>query len=214
MTGFPPDALQTRRAALETHGFTVIAHTPDHLIAVRKRFYWGAAVRISTILRVRRVAHAEQAELSSSLGELIGRAGGMDPSRIPRGLQQMRNVLDVVLADTADEDALQFARTTNRKGMGASGQTLVVLPDGQLVQCKVVWGAAYLPWFQHVGRVAGLGDTTPEPGAPMGTFIGLFLMWPSLIMITLMLCGLPLLVPLYARIAEKPPQPAALPDRG
>ncbi|MCB9781138.1 MAG: hypothetical protein H6742_21405 [Alphaproteobacteria bacterium] len=208
---FPADALLVRRKALEDQGFICVHHDDREIVLVRKKFYWLAGIRISTIARVRRAASVDRQELDAGLRDMINNAGPIDPSKIPRGFQQMRNVLDVVLADEATEDAAAFALNTNRKGMGSASQSVLVRPDGSWTTCTPIWGAAYHPWIKHAAQVAATGESTPEPSATMGILIGILVMWPAIITVVASCCGIPLIVPIAAAVMEKDPEPAPLP---
>lgn len=208
---FPADALLSRRRALEDQGFICVHHDDQEIVCVRKKFYWLAAVRISTIVRVRRAGQVDRGELDKALRELIASAGPIDPSVVPRGFQQMRNVLDVVLADNATEDASVFAQNTNRKGLGSASQSVLVLPDGSWTTCAPIWGAAYHAWIKHVAQVGATGESTPEPPATMGIVIGVLFMWPAVLTVIFSCCLIPLAVPIAAVVMEKDPEPAPLP---
>lgn len=203
--------LLSRRQALEQDGFTVVEHDATSLVAVRTRFYWGCAVRISTVLRIRVAGAVDGPDLRAELVELRKRAGAIDPSKLPRGFMQARSVLDVVLAESATPAAEAMARNTNLKGMGEFAQIVLVPGDGPSITCAPIWGAAYQPFIKHAGDVAVTAQARPEPTAPMGLFIGLLMFWPSLLVLVLGCCGLPLLVPVLLRLTEKAPEPAPLP---
>ncbi len=203
--------LLSRRQALEQDGFTVVEHDATSLVAVRTRFYWGCAVRISTVLRVRLAGAVDGPDLRAELQAFRKRAGVLDPSRLPRGFMQARSVLDVVLAESATPEAERVARSTNLKGMGEFAQIVLVAGGAEAITCSPVWGAAYQPYIKHAGEVAVSGQVKPEPTAMMGVFIGLLVFWPSVAILVLSCCGLPLLVPVLLRMYEKPPVAAALP---
>lgn len=210
--GFGPDALLERRRALEQMGFTCVEHDADEFLAVRCKMMWEAGLRMSYIVRVRRAATVQEADATARLRELQDLAATVDPSVIPRGLQQGRTILDVLLVDEADDAARALARRTVGHLWGGVALLVVAEPDGSFHTAKPIWGRAFVPRLHHLCRVVATATASPEPIGGMAVFVGLFGMWPGIIISLVGCCGLPLLVPLATVLFEKAPAPAALPD--
>lgn len=209
--GFGPDALRERRAALEAMGFTCVEHELDSFTAVRCQMMWESGLRMTYVIRVRRVAVVEESEVRAQLGKLQFHAHTLDPSVIPRGLQQGRTIMDVLLVDAPDEAARALARRVVGHMWGGVALVVVAEPDGAWHTARPIWGRAFVPRLHHLCQVIATARPSPEPIGGMALFIGIVAMWPGILIALLGCCGLPLLVPLATVLFEKKPQPAALP---
>jgi hypothetical protein len=150
--------LTTRRRALETIGFTTVQISDDHFLAVRMKMHWAWGVRMVALVRVRRVAHLDKAAAQAGHKDLEREIHTWNPSKVPRGFGVFWSLMDVVLADSADADALTWTRNTVGKGFGYNVQTAVVLPEGPQAWPSPVWGAAYQPETAYLLDVATSGE--------------------------------------------------------
>lgn len=200
--------LVARREALESIGFTTVEIADDHFVAVRMKMHWAWGVRMVALVRVRRVGHLDKANAVNGHKELERAIHSWNPSKVPRGFGVFWALMDVVLADTADDDALAWVKSKVGKGFAYNTQSAVVLPEGAQPWPSPVWGAAYQPEIAYLFDVATSGQQQSTRSAPLAVVIGLISLWPGWIAIMLMCCGLPAIPLAVLVMTEKPPTPA------
>jgi len=185
--------LGERKAELEKLGFTVVRDQADELVGVRLKFHWDLTMRLFTVVRIRRTQRLEM-PLGSEQDSLEAIAKTTDYSVTPRGFQFGWQLVDIWLADSASDEALAYVGDKVGKGMGVSWHPAVLTADGTLTHASPFWGAAMWPKTQHViERLAQKSTVENEPIAGIGLFLTLFIFWPALASVVLMMCGLPLI---------------------
>jgi hypothetical protein len=203
-----PDELEERRLALEEIGFTTVAYEDQGFVAVRMKMHWLWGVRMVALIRVHREKHFDKAMGEAGHKELQRLIHLHNPSKMPRGFGVFWSLCDVVLAETADDDALRWAGDKVGKGFAWNAQTAVVTPEKVHSWPSPIWGAAYQPATKHFFEVVTSGQVTPEPSAPMAIVVGLISLWPGWLMIVFGCCGLPLIPVIALVMSEKGPIPA------
>jgi len=200
-----PDLLPRARAA-QRIGFTVLEAGSDHFLAGRMRWHWDCFARLYTLVAVRRAGHVTGANLKESSERLTRAVYHFDHGRIPRGFQVGRCVLDIVLAESIDDSARSFLQSTWSKSIGQFGYTVIVLPDGEIIDPKPFYGRAYMPKITHVYRTIARLDTTEEPIAVAAAVIGWVMMMPGIVLLVFSCCGLPVPWVAYQLWREEPPK--------
>jgi hypothetical protein len=202
------DALDQRRLALEELGFTTVAFEDAGFVAVRMKMHWAWGIRMVALVRVHREQHFTRDMGKEGHQELERLIHLHNPSKMPRGFGVFWSLMDVVIAESADEDALRWAADTVGKGFAWNAQTAVITPEQVHPWPNPIWGAAYQPATKHFFEVVTSGQVTQAPMAPLAIIIGLLTMWPGWLTIIFGCCGLPLIPAIAMVMSEKGPVPA------
>jgi hypothetical protein len=185
-----PDLLIRARAA-QKDGFTVVEVGEQHFLAARMKWHWDCFVRLFTFVGVRRVEHCTVKDLARGQESLAEAVLRHDWSRVPRGFMYGRALIDVVLAESADDAAVSYAKNHVSKGFGQAGHTVLVLPTGEMIAPKPFFGAAYFPKVEHSMKTVAMLAHEPEPNAPLGMAIGWLYFAPLVAALVLSCCGIP-----------------------
>lgn len=204
-----PELLSSARA-LRASGFTVVEVEPWAYVAVQSKWHWEMGTHLTLVLRVRRVGLLTAADARSGRDALRAIGDRWDPSKLPRGFQHARWLLDVIVCDQPDAEAQAFATGPTGKGAGSVLQTALVAPDGRVLVGSPVYGAMFWPKVRHAIDVVATQRPSPAPISTLGLVIGLLLIYPGLLILGLMCCGLPLIALPVLVLAEKD-LPSALP---
>jgi hypothetical protein len=204
-------SLEPRRAELRRLGFDLVRDRDDEIVAVRCKWHWDMAMRLSTIVRVRRQAHLANADVVGQQAALEQIADMVDPSVLPRGFQQGRQLIDIWLADTAEPAAQKYCADTVGKGMGLAWHPVCVTPEASTYAPMPIWGLALYAKNEHVmQRVGAMDGPTDEPIAKVGLGLALLVFYPTFLGLVAATCGLGALVPLGVWFFEKDKQPKLL----
>ena len=156
------------------------------------KFHWELCMRLLDVVRVRQVDHLSRADVENEQPGIEAIAKQVDISVLPRGFQFGWQLVDLWLCDTADADALAFAADKVGKGMGVSWHPVIQTPEA-VTHASPFWGAAMWPKTEHtVQRLTGQ-STASEPFPILGGILGLLMFWPTLIALTMVFCGTPLI---------------------
>lgn len=201
-------ALDDAKTALKAIGFTIVEAADTSFVAVRNQFHWDCFTRLYMVVRVTAGGHFDVAAGKAGHKALDTLATRHDTSRIPRGFQQGWHLIDVHLADSADDAGLRWAGETVGKNLGTSYHTAVLVPGGKPRFATPIWGAAFWPKIRHIIDTALSGRATPTPLAPMALAITVLVFAPTVAMLSLLSCGLPVIVYAGLCLSEKKPTPA------
>jgi hypothetical protein len=99
-------SLDAQRRGLEGLGFKIVEGGEDSIVATARKFHWDCMLTsMSYVVFVRRVAELTPAMIDGDREGLQQRAGQIDPSLLPRGLQKGTSVIVAYLADRVTPEA-------------------------------------------------------------------------------------------------------------
>lgn len=211
------DPLALRRDLLEGMGFVALEHDADHLVCARLRWNWDLFLRGSAIVRVRRLRAVELEPLRTEHRAFMNRSGAYDWSKVPRGFLMFRLIVDVMLVEpgAGDPEPLKrWARGQVSKGYGMSGHPVVVEADGTATFARPIWGAAFWEKNKALIEAVATGSPREEKAGAMGLLFGWLLFMPSVLILVLSCCGLPLLAVPLVRALETTPEAVPRPPGG
>lgn len=209
-TGALAPEMLARAHALRDAGFTIVHAEPWSFIGVQSRWHWDLGMHLTTILRVRRVEQASADELRAARQQLFALGHHWDSSNLPRGVQHGRAIADVVIADRADDQALAFARGPIGKAYGVGVHCALVSSSGQVVVGTPLWGRLFWGKTRHAIECVAKGQGSPAPISALGAIFAALIFYPSLAILSLMCCGLPLILGSVLVMTEKK-HPSVLP---
>ena len=203
--------LEPRRAELRRLGFDIVRDRPDELVGVRCKYHWDMAMRLTTVVRIRRVQHLSNPDVVGQQDALEQIGDHVDPSVLPRGFQQGRQLVDIWLADSAEQSVIDYCGKTVGKGMGLAWHPVCVTPEGSTFAPMPIWGLALYAKTEHVmQRLGAMDGPADEPIAKVGLGLALFVFYPTFFALVLGTCGLGALLPLGVWFFEKDKQPKLL----
>jgi hypothetical protein len=188
--------LESRKADLTRMGYGIRYEQADLFVASFARWYWECMVtKISFLVLVRRVAHLTRQMIKDDLAALAARATEYDPSALPRGFQKGRALVTFYVADTADADAIELAKTRPALDFASFAMAGVVDRQGNEAwyDKTAVFGAVYYAKFHHLLRrlVRPTAPPVDEPLSIPGVIITALLV---LLILSPCICCIPLML--------------------
>ncbi len=197
-------SLAPRLEELRRLGFELARDRDDEVVAVRCKWHWDMAMRLTTVVRLRRVEHLSKLDLAGQQQTLERVAEEVDPSVLPRGFQQGRQLIDIWVCDSAEEGAVRYCQDTVGKGMGLAWHPVCVTPEASTYAPMPIWGLALYAKNEHImQRVGAMDGPADEPIAKVGLGLAILVFYPSFVGLTLVFCGLPALIPVAVWFFEK-----------
>ena len=102
-----------QRAELERLGYSIVSESDDEVVGVLSKWYWDALVtKLTTVVFVRSLPVLTASDIRADAIRMTAAAKGLDPSRLPQGLQKKRAAIAIYLAETVEPDARQICEST------------------------------------------------------------------------------------------------------